>query len=74
MEADYSPVKDIEAEYKDITEFYDGSVRDAALFALLFNAMTSNKDFKIIKKLEKNYAKNYNHNKNYIKTLEEMMK
>ena len=55
--------------------FYDGDVRDAALYILFYNALTSQRDdFDLIAKLSKEYFKKYNKDKTYRKELTEMQK
>lgn len=70
----YSPAKSMEEEYGSIATFYDGTLRDAALFVFLYNQVAGNKDFATIEKLKKDYLKKYNKNKEYKKILAEVMK
>ncbi len=68
-------VKDLQKSYDGLVAFYDGNVRDAALYILLYNALTSQQeDFDLIARLSKEYFKKYNKNKNYRKELTEMQK
>lgn len=68
----YEP--DLQKQYNELAAFYEGDVRDAALYALLYNAITSQGDFEVIGKLCKDYFKKYNKNKKYRKDLSEMLK
>lgn len=68
-------VKDLQKSYDELVAFYDGNVRDAALYILFYKALTSQQDdFGLIEKLSKEYFKKYNKNKNYRKELTEMQK
>ena len=68
-------VKDLQKSYDGLVAFYDGNVRDAALYILLYNALTSQQeDFDLIARLSKEYLKKYNKNKNYRKELTEFQK
>ena len=71
---DYTPNRKLEEEYADLADFYDGSLRDAALFVLLYNAISNNGDFDRIEKLKKDYLKKYNKDKEYKKVLAQIMK
>lgn len=64
----------LEEEYTDLVDFYEGTLRDAALFVLLYNAIANNRDFNQIEKLKKDYLKKYNKNKEYKKILAQVMK
>ena len=64
----------LEEEYADLAGFYDGSLRDAALFVFLYNVIVKNGDFDRIDKLKKDYLKKYNKNKEYKKILAQIMK
>lgn len=70
----YGPVRDPEKEYRELVGFYKGDLREVALFFLLYNSITTQKDFKTVEKLKKDYLKKYNKNKDFKKTLNEMMK
>lgn len=70
----YTSTKDMNGEYESIAAFYDGALRDAALFVFLYNQVAGNKDFATIEKLKKDYLKRYNKNKEYKKILAEVMK
>lgn len=70
----YTSTKDMNGEYESIAAFYDGTLRDAALFVFLYNQVAGNKDFATIEKLKKDYLKRYNKNKEYKKILAEVMK
>lgn len=71
---DFTPNRELEKEYADLVDFYDGSLRDAALFVLLYNAISNNGDFDRIEKLKKDYLKKYNKDKEYKKILAQIMK
>lgn len=64
----------LEEQYADVADFYDGKLRDAALFVVLYNALAKNGDFEQIQKLSKDYLKKYNKNKEYKKILSQVMK
>ena len=70
----YMANRKLEEEYADLAGFYDGSLRDAALFVFLYNAIAKNGDFDRIDKLKKDYLKKYNKNKEYKKILAQIMK
>ena len=70
----YTPAKNMEDEYGSIVAFYDGTLRDAALFVFLYNQVAGNKDFATVEKLKKDYLKKYNKNKEYKKILADVMK
>lgn len=68
-------VRDLQKSYDGLVAFYDGDVRDAALYILFYNALTSQRDdFDLIAKLSKEYFKKYNKDKTYRKELTEMQK
>lgn len=71
---DYAPIKDTGKEYRDIVAYYEGDLRDAALFSLLYNAIMSSRDLESVEKLMKEYQKKYNLNKTYKSILDELMK
>lgn len=71
---EFNPVPALEEEYADLADFYDGNLRDAALFVLLYNSLAKNGDFDKIQKLSKDYFKKYNKNKEYKKILTQVMK
>lgn len=64
----------MEKEYESIATFYNGTLRDAALFVFLYNQVAANRDFDTIEKLKKDYLKRYNKNKEYKKILAQVMK
>ena len=66
--------KTLEDEYADLADFYEGSLRDAALFVFLYNAIANNGDFDRLDKLRKDYLKKYNKDKEYKKILAQIMK
>ncbi len=65
---------EMEQEYAEMAAFYGGKVRDAALFALLYDAILTAKDMKTVERLKKEYQKKYNVNKTYRTTLDALMK
>lgn len=69
----FRPVRSVEDDYADLVDFYDGKLRDTALFVTLYNALANNGDFETIEKLVKDYLKKYNKNKTYKKILNQVM-
>ncbi len=68
-------VKDLQKSYDGLVAFYDGNVRDAALYVLFYNAFSSMQDdFDLTVRLCKEYFRKYNKNKDYRKELTEMQK
>ena len=70
---EYEPLTSLEEQYKDFVAFYDGSLRDTALFVFLYNSVAAGEDFDVIEKLVKDYLKKYNKNKEYKKILNQVM-
>ena len=70
---EYEPLTSLEEQYKDFVAFYDGSLRDTALFVFLYNSGAAGEDFDVIEKLVKDYLKKYNKNKEYKKILNQVM-
>lgn len=70
----YHPETDQEKAYESLAHFYAGEVRDAVLYAFLYNAIASQSDFDLAKRLCKDYFKKYNKNKTYRTELSEMLK
>lgn len=70
----YQPETDLTKGYENIANFYEGDIRDAALYVYFYNAITRQMDFDMIKKLTKEYFKKYNRNKLYKTTLQAMQK
>lgn len=71
----YQLTMNLQTAFNQIVDFYEGNVRDAALYALLYNSISGqNQDFDQIAKLSKIYFKKYNKNKAYKKELSEMQK
>lgn len=67
--------RDLQRSYDGLAEFYEGDVRDAALYILFYNAISSRQyDFGLIEKLCKDYFRKYNRNRNYRMELTEMQK
>lgn len=63
------------SEYDEIANFYDGALRDAALFVVLYNALASEDvNFAECETLVKDYLKKYNISKEYKQILKEVMK
>lgn len=65
---------DMKKAYESLAAFYDGNVRDAVLYAFLYQAISSQAEFDTAQALCKDYFKKYNKNKSYRKELNEMMK
>lgn len=70
---EYTPNKTITEEYKDITVFYKGVLRENALFVFLYNQIVNGGNFDEIEPLVKEYGKKYTKNKYFKKTLTNMM-
>lgn len=65
----------VESKYEELAEFYDGVLRDAALFVVLYNNLASeNVDIEKSEALIRDYLKKYNINKEYKLILREIMK
>lgn len=62
-----------EEQYRELVDFYDGTLRDAALFVFLYDAIAANRNFDVVEKLTKDYLKKYNKNKEYKKILNQVM-
>lgn len=72
---EYKPGDSLEEKYEDFVAFYDGKLRDAALFVFLYDSIAaSNKDFDVIEKLVKDYLKKYNKEKEYKRILNQVMR
>lgn len=63
----------MQEEFADTAGFYDGKLRDAALFVLLYNILASGQDFEAAEVLVDKYKADYNLNPEYVKTLEKVM-
>lgn len=70
---EYSHNKTITEEYKDITVFYEGILRENALFVFLYNQIVNGGNFDEIEPLVKEYGKKYTKNKYFKNTLTNMM-
>ena len=70
---EYKPADSLEEQYRDFVSFYDGKLRDTALFVFLYDSIAANKDFDVIEKLVKDYLKKYNKVKEYKKILNQVM-
>lgn len=70
----YLPERDLQKSYESLAAFFDGKVRDAVLYAFLYQAISSPEGFDTAQQLCKDYFKRYNKNKSYRKELTEMMK
>ncbi|MDY4044418.1 MAG: hypothetical protein SOY65_11530 [Marinifilaceae bacterium] len=70
---EYKAPTSIEEQYKDLAAFYEGALRDTALFVFLYDAVAANKDFDMVEKLVKDYLKKYNKEKEYKKILNQVM-
>lgn len=64
----------MEELYNKLANAYEGDTRDAVLYLFLYNAITKQQDFDVIKTLSKDYFKKYNKNKKFKKELTEMQK
>ena len=71
---EYKMAGSMEELYNKLATAYEGDTRDAVLYLFLYNAISGQKDFDVIKKLSKDYFKNYNKNKKFKKELTEMQK
>ena len=71
---EYSPAGNMEELYNKLAKAYEGDTRDAVLYLFLYNAISGQKDFDVIKKLSKDYFKKYNKDKRFKKELTEMQK
>ncbi len=69
-----NPTGSIEELYNKLANAYDGETRDAVLYLFLYNAISGQQDFDVIKKLSKDYFQKYNKNKKFKKELTEMQK
>lgn len=70
---EYKAPKSLEEQYRDIADFYNGSLRDAALFVFLYDSLAAGKDFNTLDKLVQNYFKKYNKEKEYKQILTQVM-
>lgn len=70
---EYKRADSLEEQYNDFVSFYDGRLRDTALFVFLYDSIAANKDFNVIEKLVKDYLKKYNKVKEYKKILNQVM-
>ena len=71
---EYKPAGNMEEMYEKLSKVYEGDVRDAVLYLFLYNAISKQQDFDVIKTLSKDYFKKYNKNKKFKKELTEMQK
>lgn len=71
---EYQGAKSLEEMYNKLAGTYEGDVRDAVLYLFLYNAISGQQDFDVIKNLSKDYFKKYNKNKKFKKELTEMQK
>lgn len=70
---EYMPNTTITEEYKDIAAFYNGILRENALFVFLYNQIVNGGDFDELEPLVKEYGKKYTKNKYFKNTLTNMM-
>lgn len=64
-----------ESEYEELAGFYEGALRDAALFVIIYNGLVGDgRDFELCRNLSKDYLKKYNISKEYKQILKEIMK
>ena len=69
----YERPDQLEEAYEQLASFYKGSVRDAALYALLGNYIRQGQQIERADNLMPDYLKNYNQNKQYAATLNALM-
>ena len=70
---EYEPLSSLEEQYEDFVAFYDGNLRDTALFVFLYDSIAAGKDFNVIEKLVKDYLKKYNKVREYKRILNQIM-
>ena len=70
---EYEPLSSLEEQYEDFVAFYDGNLRDTALFVFLYDSIAAGKDFNVIEKLLKDYLKKYNKVREYKRILNQIM-
>ena len=70
---EYEPLSSLEEQYEDFVAFYDGNLRDTALFVFLYDSIAAGKDFNVIEKLVKDYLKKYNKVREYKGILNQIM-
>lgn len=68
------PHSDLKANYDSLVSFYQGRLRDVALFVFLYNSITSEKDFDVIEPLVKDYIEKYNKDKSFTTLLGNLLK
>lgn len=64
---------ELETAYSELASFYKGSVRDAALYALLGNYIRQGVQIERVDALMPDYLKKYNRNKQFAATLDALM-
>lgn len=69
---EYRGTQSMEEMYEKLSKVYEGDVRDAVLYLFLYNAISKQQDFDVIKTLSKDYFKKYNKNKKFRKELTDM--
>lgn len=69
----YAAASSPEEQYKELADFYDGTLRDAALFVFLYDGIAANQNFDVMERLVKDYLKKYNKEKEYKKILNQVM-
>ena len=69
---EYKPAGNMEEMYEKLSKVYEGDVRDAVLYLFLYNAISKQQDFDVIKTLSKDYFKKYNKNEKCKKEVAEM--
>ena len=73
--AQFKASQSVESEYEELAGFYEGALRDAALFVVIYNGMVGDgSDFEQCQALSKDYLKKYNISKEYKQILKEIMK
>lgn len=71
---EYRGPQNMDEMYDRLAQTYEGDVRDAVLYLFLYNSISGQQDFDVIKRLCKDYFKKYNKNKKFKKELIEMQK
>lgn len=66
--------ENLKAYYDSLVNFYQGRLRDAAIFVFLYNSITAEKDFDIIERLVQDYIQKHNKDASLKILLEGMLK
>ena len=70
---EYVSNKTMKTEYQDIASFYEGVLRENALFVFLYNQIVRGEDMNELEKLIKDFQKKYAKNKEFRKILTDIM-